>query len=250
MEKYKKQMPIALFFTLSLFTASLSHNATVFAETEQEATNTAMTMILFLNCNQLPPGMASYKSDFEKKLVQYFDDKGTLREERSLDDNNALVFKVYDENGNITQEKKITQNEMMDSFGPGSPYDQKRKTDFQKDIDSLMSEIKNRIQNGENLNERDSHDEALLDSAIRLGNAEAVRLLIEAGADVNIQNQHGRTPLIEAIGHDDIVQLLIDAKADLNHIYPVSDTTALMEANRFGTNEVKNAYRSRGGRQY
>ena len=43
-------------------------------------------------------------------------------------------------------------------------------------------------------------------------------MLIDAGVDVNVQNEKGRTALIFATkwNYIEIVQMLIDAKADLN----------------------------------
>ena len=49
------------------------------------------------------------------------------------------------------------------------------------------------------------------------GGVEAIRALIEAGADVNAQNECGRTPLHEAAwapGQDEDVKALLDAGSD------------------------------------
>ena len=45
-----------------------------------------------------------------------------------------------------------------------------------------------------------------------------LRALIDAGADVNVRNKHGLTPLFMAArnGHIDVVELLVDAKVDIN----------------------------------
>ncbi len=45
-----------------------------------------------------------------------------------------------------------------------------------------------------------------------------IRKLIEAGADVNVINKYGATPLIMASqkGYAEVVKLLLDAKADVN----------------------------------
>ena len=48
---------------------------------------------------------------------------------------------------------------------------------------------------------------------------DAVKLLIDSGADVNKGNMHGETPLYIASrdGHYDVVQLLVDAGADVDN---------------------------------
>lgn len=61
----------------------------------------------------------------------------------------------------------------------------------------------------------DSQGWTLLFHAAHLGNTEAIKLLIEAGADVNHGAQTGFTALFSAImgGHVDTVRTLIDAEA-------------------------------------
>ena len=54
--------------------------------------------------------------------------------------------------------------------------------------------------------------------AARAGKIEIVRMLIDAGANVNVQTNGGSTPLHEAVryGSVEIVRMLIDAGADVN----------------------------------
>ena len=51
---------------------------------------------------------------------------------------------------------------------------------------------------------------------MRSGKAESVSLLIAAGADVNVHNQRGETPILiaAATGGAPKVKMLLDAKAD------------------------------------
>ena len=54
-------------------------------------------------------------------------------------------------------------------------------------------------------------------------NLEVVRMLIEAGADINKLTNDGRTPLrFAAMGHPEATKILIDAGADLNISSPLS----------------------------
>ena len=57
-----------------------------------------------------------------------------------------------------------------------------------------------------------------LQDAIAEGNVREVRKLIDNGADVNIKNSDGAAPLISAIifGHTKIVRILLDNGADVN----------------------------------
>lgn len=49
--------------------------------------------------------------------------------------------------------------------------------------------------------------------AARVGDADAVKTLLDAGADVNISDAEGSTPLMRAIsrGHDDTVKVILNA---------------------------------------
>ncbi|MFH1066800.1 MAG: ankyrin repeat domain-containing protein [bacterium] len=62
------------------------------------------------------------------------------------------------------------------------------------------------------------HGETLLIVAVWAKNVKAVEALLKRGADVNAQDQYGRTPLIEASGRgygEEIAKLLLEAGADV-----------------------------------
>ena len=72
------------------------------------------------------------------------------------------------------------------------------------------------------------------------GKTDAVRLLIHAGADVNLKANNDRTALMAAAaqGFSEIVKLLIDAKADVNVKETQAGMTALKGAEKNGHTEV------------
>lgn len=72
------------------------------------------------------------------------------------------------------------------------------------------------IKAGADVNEK-SKDNSILTEAIGYGHKEVVRLLLDAGANVNVQDSIGFTPLMEAAqqGDKEIVKMLIDAGADV-----------------------------------
>ena len=74
--------------------------------------------------------------------------------------------------------------------------------------------------------------ETALMRAVKYGNEEIAKVLIEAGADVNTEANWEGTALKMAVerGQMAVTQALIDAGADVNARYSMSDETALMKA--------------------
>jgi ankyrin repeat protein len=76
---------------------------------------------------------------------------------------------------------------------------------------------------------------------------EVVKLLVEAGADINRRCEHGRTALhmASAWGHLDVVKYLVEHGADPAIAAEVDGTPAQMTRDR-GQQDVANYYNSRG----
>ena len=74
------------------------------------------------------------------------------------------------------------------------------------------------IESGADLNVPDRNGRTPLHWCIKLGNEEVSNLLVEAGAELNLADRHGVTPLHEVAlsGSTLVAQLLIDCDADLN----------------------------------
>ena len=74
------------------------------------------------------------------------------------------------------------------------------------------------IESGADLNVPDRNGRTPLHWCIKLGNEEVSNLLVEAGAELNLADRHGVTPLHEVAlsGSTMVAQLLIDCDADLN----------------------------------
>ena len=84
-------------------------------------------------------------------------------------------------------------------------------------VTNNLDALKQHIAAGTNINEKDPFGgSSPLISATVFGKPEAARILIDAGADVNFQNNDGSTPLHTAafFCHPDIVKMLLDKHAD------------------------------------
>lgn len=91
------------------------------------------------------------------------------------------------------------------------------------------------LDNGANVNTiNDKTGSTALMVAARAGNANAVRLLIERGADVNAVDKEGGTALKNAarIGHTDVVRVLLEKGADVNAVTQDSLTVRILAARK------------------
>jgi ankyrin repeat protein/mono/diheme cytochrome c family protein len=78
----------------------------------------------------------------------------------------------------------------------------------------------------------------LLMYAVLYGDADSVRLLLEAGADLNIRNEAGATPLMWAVDDADKTRLLIRGGADVNARSDDGRTPLFIAAARPGSYDV------------
>ena len=93
----------------------------------------------------------------------------------------------------------------------------------------------------------------VLSESLDTSNITQIRGLIDAGADVNVRNKFGVTPLFMASqdGHKEVVQLLLGAKADVNAKASVQgkDYTPLSVAKRKGHHSVVKLLKEYGAKE-
>lgn len=101
---------------------------------------------------------------------------------------------------------------------------------------------------GADLNAAGAQDRTALHKSIRYGNIEIARLLIDAGADVDVFDDHGWTPLHVTINRgngNELATLLLDAGADINARNNNQDT-ALHTALNYEHEEITRLLINRG----
>lgn len=98
--------------------------------------------------------------------------------------------------------------------------------------------LKEQIGTGVDVNTRDSRGATLLMHAAAFGSTDAVRLLLEAGADVNARNQFDATALMWGAGDPVKVRLLVERGADVNAKSKQGRTPLLIAAGYQGSAET------------
>lgn len=111
-----------------------------------------------------------------------------------------------------------------DTNDPKTPGHQLREAALSGDLGKLA----HLVRGGVSANERDAFNNTALLHAARRGKLDCVRFLIDNGADVNIANDSGYTPLICAviIGEYEIVKMLLNANAEAWHTLKNEDDPA------------------------
>lgn len=133
-----------------------------------------------------------------------------------IDSKKVIIKKKY-------EEKKIQLSELILSNRFGEPIDLKA---IKKRVASHPQEV----------NERDYNDIPPIFYAAQENNYEVVKLLIENGAEIDVQDKYGNTPLLQAIStyqiDERIVRLLLDYGADMNrkNFYNISPLTLAQTA--------------------
>ena len=88
------------------------------------------------------------------------------------------------------------------------------------------NEISRLIKDGAKVNSLDEYGVSPLAYAVALLHPELVEFLIDNGADVNLPNKDGQTPIFFATNFE-IFELLVDAGADVNHQAPDGGTALI-----------------------
>jgi len=90
-----------------------------------------------------------------------------------------------------------------------------------------IQKVKSLLDKGVDVNFQDEgYGASPLHAASQSGRKKIVRMLLNRGAKVNLQNKKGDTALMAAAfnGHKDIIEILVLAGADVNHQNPVDET--------------------------
>ncbi|MGK5085597.1 ankyrin repeat domain-containing protein, partial [Bdellovibrionota bacterium FG-1] len=104
----------------------------------------------------------------------------------------------------------------------------------QEAMGGVIPRIEQLIRRGANINGQAAHGETALEYAIWFGRWGAALKLIELGANPNLADDSGRTPLLRAAGECNasrVVEALLRAGAKVNH-YDLYGKTALINAAR------------------
>ncbi|MDD5007115.1 MAG: ankyrin repeat domain-containing protein [Syntrophorhabdaceae bacterium] len=115
-------------------------------------------------------------------------------------------------------------------------------------INNQANAVRTLIEKGANVNAKDSDGYTALLWAAYYGNTDVVRALIEKGADVNAQNKRKQTPLHLAAdkGHTNTARLLVEKGADVNAKDTFGDTPAIT-ADKQNHPQTAAIIRSQGG---
>ena len=77
------------------------------------------------------------------------------------------------------------------------------------------------VENGADINIKDSDGNTILLNATECGYADIIKLLVDAGADINITGDFGQTALHWAVYHADPIVVKYIIKMELTSIYKI-----------------------------
>src|SRR2546428_5817229 len=124
---------------------------------------------------------------------------------------------------------------------PGAPdgpksTDQDRRSEFRRVLRcDDMHGLRNLLQRGSSVNLQDEHGNTPLMDAALYSKAITVKLLLEQGADPNMTNRDGATVLMRAAGSFDTIRLLLNHGANVNARSALGNTPLLLAARPYGS---------------
>ena len=105
------------------------------------------------------------------------------------------------------------------------------------------------LEAGANVNARDTNGNTALAIAVRNGHVGVIQLLLDHDADINAKNNNGNTVLIEesSFGHLETIKLLLENGVDINAKNKKGET-ALIEAAKHGRVKIASYLLEKGAR--
>lgn len=98
-----------------------------------------------------------------------------------------------------------------------------------------LARLKALLASGVSPNERDEYGNTLLIQAAVYGRTDALKTLLDAGADVNAANKAGATALMRAAGDDRKIKLLVERGANVNARSGLGNTPLILAARAYGS---------------
>ena len=116
-------------------------------------------------------------------------------------------------------------------------------------LDGNTKKVKELIEQGVDINERDENGRTALMFAVMNSHYETMEVLLEYGADVQIKSKAGATALMAAAGIAGdlrMVQALLDRGADVHATMLETDESAVTFAEKYGRIEIAQLLRQLG----
>ncbi|KAL8853044.1 MAG: hypothetical protein Q9221_002074 [Calogaya cf. arnoldii] len=249
----------------------ISRGGNVMAARSRESYSTREGHLIFTADREIPFQMVWWSSSIP--FLQYMIGAGTILERRHLFDSSVLMRKIIDDNdiqtgqwlfGSALKDPDRTLipcgvlgyaascgsvhfvNKLLDHGANINSKDSQGGTALHFACDSYVAETSSRVsaikalfERGLDVNTRNNQGQTALHQAVQKGHRETVETLIICDSHLNVQDQTGSTPLMDAINYDktNVALQLFQHGVDVN-IQDANGMTALHFASAEGHLEI------------